>query len=752
MTQKTITSHHKIISLQNSPAASKHTQTLDKITKLKDLLPLLALEKIHDSSDEALQTIQKLEDLLQSKGHQEISRGSYIRKIAVALSVILDSIKFPENQTLQNKILQMLNKIENKYGKYLKHEILRRNLENWQNEANISTPQKEARAQASQRISETCLSESTILNLSNMKLTSIPSGTFQFLPNIEEIYLGGNLIDKIAPNTFNELPALTTLSLEANLITCIESYAFNSLPRLTELEFYSGFSNGNKINSIEPNAFNSLEGLVKLVLIGQTLESLDPNSFNEVPNITHLNLRGNKLTSLDLSKFPLLTELHLGRNKFTTIAENTFDGLTRLTTLNLEHNRITTIPENTFDGLTQLTTLNLGDNELTTIPEKTFDGLTLLTTLNLGNNELTTIPENTFDGLTRLTTLNLERNRITTIPENTFDGLTQLTTLNLKHNRLSSLTPGRLFGNLTSVRTIQLSNNRLNLATAAAITTFNTAEGPHRHIEFSINDRPVIGDSEITEASLPEMIRLWKGLDPSEEVKPLWSTLITQRPNQWQPFTTFLTRLHNECPRDNGEIDSQLKINIDTLLKQMEESFTGDLGQASPITFIQKCLNVATMSTGTCIDLVKVGYVLLQLESALFACTDEQTEQKAALKNRIDQINKTIDFVGNVTDGGILFDTELKKFIDIPPQPEDTELSLEKYRQHHFSEVNKSRAWIRIGDLVEDILKIVYELPDMSTQIHKIDMSYAGCCTIGKNTDYMKAALEYILAPSQTHE
>ncbi len=114
MTQKTITSHHKIISLQNSPAASKHTQTLDKITKLKDLLPLLALEKIHDSSDEELQTIQKLEDLLQSKGHQEIYRGSYIRKIAVALSVILDSIKFPENQTLQNKILQMLKSLSHK--------------------------------------------------------------------------------------------------------------------------------------------------------------------------------------------------------------------------------------------------------------------------------------------------------------------------------------------------------------------------------------------------------------------------------------------------------------------------------------------------------------------------------------------------------------------------------------------------------------------------------------------------------------
>lgn len=48
----------------------------------------------------------------------------------------------------------------------------------------------------------------------------------------------------------------------------------------------------------------------------------------------------------------------------------------------------------------------------------------------------------------------------------------------------------------------------------------------------------------------------------------------------------------------------------------------------------------------------------------------------------------------------------------------------------------------RIGDAVEDILNLIYSLPD-TDRLHKIDMRFHACCTL-KDPSHLKAALEYI--------
>ena len=166
----------------------------------------------------------------------------------------------------------------------------------------------------------------------------------------------------------------------------------------------------------------------------------------------------NLLTSLDTSSFQgtNLTRLYLSANKFTTIDENVFQGLSNLSDLHLSENQISYIKPNNFKGLSDLLNLGLNQNQLNTIPLDTFNSLSKLQKLELQNNQLTSDKiNNIFNGLKNLTWSSLASNKITVI-----DATLNLQVLHLNDNQISTLDSNK-FESLINLQEFYVYNIKL---------------------------------------------------------------------------------------------------------------------------------------------------------------------------------------------------------------------------------------------------------------------------------------------------
>ncbi|MSR89143.1 MAG: hypothetical protein EXS67_05775 [Candidatus Margulisbacteria bacterium] len=121
------TAHHKIISLE----ISTHMKILKGITKLKDILPLLTLDKIGSNPSDALETINKLNEILTNKGQKEISSSSYSKKIAEVLNCIRKADDQIKLKGVNSKILDILVEGKNNYFAYLNRTVEKGDISNW---------------------------------------------------------------------------------------------------------------------------------------------------------------------------------------------------------------------------------------------------------------------------------------------------------------------------------------------------------------------------------------------------------------------------------------------------------------------------------------------------------------------------------------------------------------------------------------------------------------------------------------------
>jgi len=78
--------------------------------------------------------------------------------------------------------------------------------------------------------------------------------------------------------------------------------------------------------------------------------------------------------------------LNLARNKFTSLNEAAFSGLTSLRVLDLSYNMLKTLPARIFEGLSILSTLNLGMNRLQELHPQVFSSTPHLDSLILSYN------------------------------------------------------------------------------------------------------------------------------------------------------------------------------------------------------------------------------------------------------------------------------------------------------------------------------------------------------------------------------
>ncbi|MYG45996.1 MAG: leucine-rich repeat protein, partial [Synechococcus sp. SB0675_bin_6] len=204
--------------------------------------------------------------------------------------------------------------------------------------------------------------------------------------------LDGKKITSLSSGDFDGLPNLQRLNLAANDISSLPEDIFDGLSNLEYLTL-----NNNKLSSLPEGVFDDLSNLEWLSLYGNRLSSLPEDIFDGLSNLEYLNLTYNVLT---ISSLP----------------ENIFDGLSNLHTLRLNINFLKSLPEDIFDGLSNLEYLHLNTNQLSSLPEDVFDGLSNLRYLYLYQNELSSLPEGVFDGIAKLDSLYVKNNLLSCLP------------------------------------------------------------------------------------------------------------------------------------------------------------------------------------------------------------------------------------------------------------------------------------------------------------------------------------------------
>lgn len=123
----------------------------------------------------------------------------------------------------------------------------------------------------------------------------------------------------VAPNVFDKFRSLQKLNLQWNSIAKIPKLLFGKLPELREI--YLG---GNKIGSIDFDVFSGNKKLQKIDLKENEIDEIHPNTFINLPQLLELYLGSNKLRTFvfeALHTSPELKHLEINDNYLTEISE-----------------------------------------------------------------------------------------------------------------------------------------------------------------------------------------------------------------------------------------------------------------------------------------------------------------------------------------------------------------------------------------------------------------------------------------------
>ena len=176
-------------------------------------------------------------------------------------------------------------------------------------------------------------------------------------PNLLELYLNDNNIEKVAEYTFAGLKRLQWLYLDRNQIGKIAENAFAGLESLRTLNL-----SGNQIWEIAADAFAGLKNLHHLYLNDNNIEKVVADIFAGLENLRTLNLSGNQIWEIAADAFAGLKNLHhlyLNDNNIEKVVADIFAGLENLQRLSLSGNPIKIIEGEPFASLENLQELYL---------------------------------------------------------------------------------------------------------------------------------------------------------------------------------------------------------------------------------------------------------------------------------------------------------------------------------------------------------------------------------------------------------
>ncbi|XP_008406023.1 podocan isoform X1 [Poecilia reticulata] len=317
------------------------------------------------------------------------------------------------------------------------------------------------------------------LHLKSNRLEKIPTGAFEDLQNLRELYLQNNLLtnDGMDNETFSQLSSLEYLDLSNNNLSVVpkglprnlvllhlEKNAIHSIPgdaliSVRNIEYLLLHNNKLRSRSIHPMAFQGLKKLHTLHLYNNLLERVPRGLPRRAKTLMLLHNFVSEIGRNDLSLLYTLTELNLSYNKLTNtkIHRDAFRKLRILETLDLsgnalhamplglphslkvleiKNNQLSAIPYGALAGMQKLQKLILSDNKLklNSAYQGAWMELSALTTLDLSGNQLTHIPSDLPESLEYLY---LQSNRISSVPASAFEGTPNIKGIFLRFNRLS---------------------------------------------------------------------------------------------------------------------------------------------------------------------------------------------------------------------------------------------------------------------------------------------------------------------------
>ncbi|XP_036424374.1 slit homolog 3 protein isoform X1 [Colossoma macropomum] len=299
------------------------------------------------------------------------------------------------------------------------------------------------------------------INLSNNKLRDIREGAFDGAGGVLELLLTGNKLQAVQGRMFKGLTGLKTLMLRSNQIACVDNSTFTGLSSVRLLSLYD-----NRISTIAPGAFNTLHSLSTINLLS-----------NPYVCDCHLAWLGQWLKKTRVvsgnprcQKPAFLKEIPI---QDVAAPDFTCDGVEENaclpsvprcpepctcsdTVVRCSNRGLRSLPK----GIPKDTTeLYLEGNQLTSVP-KELSSLKQLLLVDLSNNSISSLTPLIFSNMTQLSTLILSYNQIRCVPVHAFDGLRSLRLLTLHGNDLSTIPEGA-FNHLTSLSHLALGANPL---------------------------------------------------------------------------------------------------------------------------------------------------------------------------------------------------------------------------------------------------------------------------------------------------
>lgn len=305
------------------------------------------------------------------------------------------------------------------------------------------------------------LTSSTVykLDMSKSWIATLQRAVFSPLKDVVIIDISKNKVNQINKNAFNGLQGhLKMLNLSFNLLGEIYSHTFSNLTELRVLDL-----SYNHIGALGYKVFSGLPKLRALYLTGNSLRHLGfPAS---LPNLDFLLLADNKLKSLSS-----ITDLGMNSN-YVDVADNRLSNLEDVYVILSHFSRLqyfffggnfikwcTLSPNVSVPHNNSLLVLDLHDSSLQIVWSEgnclnLFDHLENLIGLNLSFNSLATLPRGIFGGLSSIIEIDLSFNALTYLQPGVFP--LSLKQLHISSNFLASPDPT----NFQSLSSLKLAGN-----------------------------------------------------------------------------------------------------------------------------------------------------------------------------------------------------------------------------------------------------------------------------------------------------
>ncbi|XP_041841114.1 toll-like receptor 13 isoform X1 [Melanotaenia boesemani] len=305
--------------------------------------------------------------------------------------------------------------------------------------------------------------------------------------NAASLDLGSNQILAITRTDLRGLSKLRTAQVEYNFISHIDDGAFADLGELNSL-----FLDENRLRNLTDNMFLGLSRLVFLSLCTNQISFVSPGAFQPLVSIQWVELGSNQLHQITdiapILKFPFLTYLGIGYNKFTSFQSDDLPlNISNIKMLELSMNPLRTfsITKDIFPHLKSLDFSKCSYDIDWNVPNKTF--LSSLTSLALSgcyiSFETYSAMLQTAASLQQLSLLFMEKfiddglidvacqtpslrsldailNKIGFVDDNLLWSCSQLNELKLSHNDLSGMSEHAL-QNTRQLKLLNLESNQL---------------------------------------------------------------------------------------------------------------------------------------------------------------------------------------------------------------------------------------------------------------------------------------------------